>query len=223
MTWLGGRIAQVAAASAATPPGASDEDAMARVRDSGDPAAFAGLVARWERPVRRLCARMSGDEHRGEDLAQDTFARIYQHRDRYEPGRRFSTWLWRVALNVCHAEWRRKHELSDASPAPATAAAAPDRHGPLERALGAERTAAVSRALARLPDGLRTVVVLREYQGLKFREIAEVLEIPEGTAKWRMAEALDQLARDLKPMADDVEPRAGRVPRHTTERTSEAQ
>jgi RNA polymerase sigma-70 factor (ECF subfamily) len=216
MAWLGGRIAGAAAVAV------SDEEAMARVRASGDPAAFAGLVARWERPVRRLCARMTGDDHRGEDLAQDTFARIYQHRDRYEPGRRFSTWLWRVALNVCHAEWRRKREFGEPPQAGSLPPASmPEAHGPLARALSAERAAAVSRALGRLPEGLRAVVVLREYQGLKFREIAEVLDIAEGTAKWRMAEALDQLARELKPIIGDAEPEAGRID-ESGNRTSEA-
>ena len=63
-------------------------------------------------------------------------------------------------------------------------------------------------ALQRLPEPNRAVVVLREYENLKFREIAEVLDIPEGTAKWRMAEAMNQLGEQLKPIlageADEV-------------------
>lgn len=207
----------------------SDEEAMRRVRSSGDPAAFARLVARWERPVRRLCVRMTGDEHRGEDLTQETFARVFAARQRFEPQRKFSTWMWRIALNLCHEEARRAGrrgertlDLSggDDEPLGPRAADGDEPHG---RAVRAERAALVRLALQRLPAAHRAVVVLREYENLKFREIAEVLDVPEGTVKWRMAEALAQLAEQLKPVfgsgegarraaapppADDAEPAA---------------
>ena len=70
---------------------------MRRVRLAGDPAAFAQLVGRWEPKVRRLCVRMTGDEHRGKTSRQEAFARVFANRHRYDPRRRFSTWLWRVA------------------------------------------------------------------------------------------------------------------------------
>ena len=62
---------------------------------------FARLVARWQGPIRTLCARMTGDVHRGEDLAQETFVRLYARRALYEPTGKFSTFLWRMALNIC--------------------------------------------------------------------------------------------------------------------------
>ena len=180
---------------------------MLRVRNMGDHAAFAGLVGRWESPVRRLCARMTGDEHRGEDLTQETFTRVFVHRGQYEEGRRFSTWLWRIALNLCYEESRRVrarremplagNEAEDRADRPAAAL------GPDEIAVSGERTALVRAALLRLPEAYRAVVVMREYEQLKFREIAEVLNVPEGTVKWRMAEALDQLGRDLREMCGE--------------------
>jgi RNA polymerase sigma-70 factor (ECF subfamily) len=184
----------------------SDEESMRRVRITGDPHAFARLVARWESPVRRLCVRMTGDEHRGEDLAQEAFARIYANRHRYEDGRPFSTWLWRIALNLCYESSRRagirgERPLDEREDRRAGGA------GPHERAVASERAALVREALARLPEAHRAVVVLRQYQNLKFREIADVLDVPEGTVKWRMTEALDRLADELKPLvADDQEP-----------------
>ena len=75
-----------------------------------------------------------------------------------------------------------------------------DDGGPEGRAVRAERVAMVRAALGRLPEAHRAVVVLREYENLKFREIAEVLDVPEGTVKWRMAEAMNQLSEQLKPI-----------------------
>jgi RNA polymerase sigma-70 factor (ECF subfamily) len=186
---------------------ASDEEAMRRVQRWADPAAFAQLVHRWEGPIRRLCVRMTGDEHRGEDLAQDAFARVFANRHRFEPTRRFSTWLWRIALNLCYEEARklgrrgdRVADLGDESATPGPGWVADDDAGPEGRAVRAERVQLVRTALARLPESHRAVVVLREYENLKFREIAEVLDVPEGTVKWRMAEAMNQLSEQLKPI-----------------------
>ena len=79
----------------------SDEEAMTRVKTHDDEREFARLMKRWEEPIRRLCARMTGDLHRGEDLKQDTFLRLFEKRKQYEPSARFSTFLWRIALNLC--------------------------------------------------------------------------------------------------------------------------
>lgn len=180
---------------------------MRRVQSTGDAAAFAKLVTRWEQPIRRLCARMTGDEHRGEDLTQETFARVFAHRHRFEPDRKFSTWLWRIALNLCHEEARRAGrrgertlDLSGADDEPFHESPAVEHDDPHGRAVQSERAALVRVALQRLPAAHRAVVVLREYENLKFREIAEVLDVPEGTVKWRMAEALTQLGEQLKPI-----------------------
>jgi RNA polymerase sigma-70 factor (ECF subfamily) len=189
----------------------SDEQAMERVRNGDDPGAFALLVRRWESPIRRLCARMIGDAHRAEDLAQEAFARLFARRKHYRPVARFSTFIRRIAVNLCYDELRRRKRRSEcpledgggeahaardcltASGGPPDAVAAEKEHAELVRA-----------AVLRLPEHYRAVVVLRHYEGLKFREIAEVLEIPPGTVKSRMAEALCRLARDprLGPPAD---------------------
>lgn len=192
---------------------ASDEEAMRRVQVSGDPAAFAQLLARWEQPIRRLCIRMTGDEHRGEDLTQEAFTRVFASRQQFAPERKFSTWLWRIALNLCHEEARRMRrrgertaDISAADEEPLAGPRPVDQDEPHGRAVRAEQAQLVRIALQRLAATHRAVVVLREYENLKFREIAEVLDVPEGTVKWRMSEALTQLGEQLKPILAGDEP-----------------
>src|SRR5580765_7662028 len=95
--------------------GISDEQAMWRVQTEDDERALALLVRRWEGPIQRLCLRMTGDVQRGEDLAQETFVRVFAKRSDYQPEGRFSTWLWRIALNLCYDELRRRRRREESS------------------------------------------------------------------------------------------------------------
>lgn len=192
----------------------TDEQAMWRVQNADDHAAFAQLVERWEQPIQRLCARMTGDLHRAEDLAQEAFSRVFSRRRDYQPAAKFSTWLWRIAINLCHDELRRRqrrpeHPLETEGEDGAEGAAVqfPGQGlSPAEVVEKLEQAEIVRRALLHLPETYREVVVLRHYEGLKFHEIAEVLGIPEGTVKSRMFEALDRLGGILK--------RLGAAPEH---------
>lgn len=186
--------------------GITDEQMMWRVRMQDDEGAFARLVRRWEPPIQRLCERMTGDAHRGEDLAQETFVRVFARRKDYRPDGKFSTWLWRIALNLCYDELRRRQrrlELSLDDEAGESAAELEGASAPEpapDKALARQEQAELVRlALGRLPEAYRTVLVLRHFEDLKFREIAEVLEVPEGTVKSRMAEALGHMSRLLLP------------------------
>jgi RNA polymerase sigma-70 factor (ECF subfamily) len=188
----------------------TDEQAMWRVQMYDDPHAFAQLMRRWETPIQRLCTRMLGDEHRGEDLTQDTFARLFAKRKDYQPTGRFSTYLWRMALNLCYDELRRMkrrpesplvdEEYGDLDGAPHFKSADPSADALL---LQQEQGEMVRHAVLQLSEAYRSVVVLRHYENLKFREIADVLGIPEGTVKSRMAEALSQLHRILAHAFED--------------------
>ena len=186
----------------------TDEQAMWRVRTDDDPQAFAQLVERWQRPIQNLCSRMTGDPHRGEDLAQETFARLFARRNHYQPTGKFSTFLWRMALNICYDELRKRKRRGELSLDQADDDSGPfelpaDGPAPDSQLVENERAAAVRRALVELAEPYRVVVVLRHYEGLKFREIGEVLGIPEGTVKSRMSEALSQLSRRLQPVIFD--------------------
>jgi len=191
---------------------ASDEQVMWRVKMQNDPEAFARLVVRYEKPIQSLCVRMTGDPHRAEDLTQSAFARVFARRTDWEPSARFSTFLWRIALNLCRDELRRTRRRGECSlenfdddgdGAPEFLSA--DEPSPAAQADARERGELVRNALLKLSPHFREVVVLRHYEGLKFHEIGEVLGIPEGTAKSRMAEALNQLGRFLKCLNEDTQ------------------
>lgn len=191
----------------------TDEQAMWRVQMHDDTQAFAEIVRRWEPPLRRLGVRLLGDVHRAEDVVQEAFARVFSHRRDFEPGSRFSTWVWRITVNLCHDELRRRQRrpesewpgdaIGDVDPDASTALElVAEKPGPDEAVEQIERAEAVRRAVLRLPEPYRVVVALRHYEGLRFHEVATVLGIPEGTVKSRVAEALDRLEIMLRPWND---------------------
>jgi RNA polymerase sigma-70 factor (ECF subfamily) len=148
---------------------------------------------------------MTGDLHRGEDLAQEAFLRVFTRRQDYQPRGKFSTWLWQIALNLCRddARYQRRHPVSswetterEADEAvamePESRQASPDTD-----VARLEQAEIVRKALQQLDEPFRAVVILRHYEGLKFAEIAEILGIPEGTVKSRLTEALNRLAPHL--------------------------
>src|SRR5215472_3208633 len=182
----------------------TDEETMWRVKTHDDHGEFARLVKRWEDPIRRLCARMTGDAYRGEDMKQETFLRLFEKRKDYQPTGRFSTYLWRIALNLCHDELRRQERRKqfvreETPPEDGTEEPVAETAGPDQRTAELEEGEMVRQALMQLPEIYRSVLVLRHYEGLKLAKIAEVLEVPEGTVNSRMAEALSRLSRILEP------------------------
>jgi len=191
--------------------GITDEQAMWRTRMEDDHSAFSGLVEKWKTPIHDLCFRMVGDPHLAQDLCQEAFSRIYEKRAQYRPESKFSTYLWRVALNVCYDELRRRNRRSEFSIDTSVTddgepsfdiedtALAPDL-----AAVHDEDNAAVKVAMMKLPEIYRSVLVLKHYENLRLREIAEILDIPEGTVCSRMAEGLTQLGRLLKSHKSSV-------------------
>jgi RNA polymerase sigma-70 factor (ECF subfamily) len=144
----------------------SDEQAMWRVQTQDDHRAFALLVDRWEGPVFDLCLRMTGDPHRAEDLKQETFARVFEKRRSFQTGSRVSTWLWRIALNLCYDELRRRNRRQEApldgeecqmlSALKGFIAAEP---APDVRLAKQEEAELVRSAVMRMPELYRTVLV----------------------------------------------------------------
>lgn len=166
---------------------ASDEeliDAVAR----GDEPAVRELLRRYERPLSHFIYRYTAGRD-VEDLYQETWVRVVRAARRFEPGKRFSTWLFQIAVNLCR-DWYRRAP-------PEASQAADDLPGPA----GLERTEAAidaARLLAQLPPPQREVLMLRYFHDLTADETAAVLECPTGTVKSRLHEALARLAASVK-------------------------
>jgi RNA polymerase sigma-70 factor (ECF subfamily) len=191
----------------------SDEEAMRRVQKQNDPKAFALLVHRWEAWAKQFCTRFTGDRHRGEDLSQEVFARIFVHRHDFRHEARFGSYLKRIALNACRDELRRKKNRPERQLNHTNSEATSHNEAMIATTLPPdaiaserERSEHIKRALFQLPDHYREVVVLRHYEGLRFREIAEILDVPPGTVRSRMAEALTRLGGLLKPIMLEENP-----------------
>jgi RNA polymerase sigma-70 factor (ECF subfamily) len=150
-----------------------DEALLVRIAD-GDPAAVRALVGRKLPRVLGLAQRMLGDAGEAEDVAQETFLRVWRQAPKWRPGEaRFDTWLHRVALNLCYDRLRRRREITTADP-PELADDAP----PPDRGLEARDTGRrVGEALARLPDRQREAIVLCHYQELGNIEAAAVMGV----------------------------------------------
>jgi RNA polymerase sigma-70 factor (ECF subfamily) len=139
--------------------------------------------------------RMCGDAQLAEDAAQDAFIRTWQHLPSYRPRSPFRNWVYRIATNAALDALRRERETIDVDE---IALATPD-DGP-ERAMeGKERGERVRQAVLELPQASRAVLVLREYEGLSYREIAETLDIPIGTVMSRLNYARNRLRKLLAP------------------------
>ncbi len=169
----------------------TDHELMHRCRE--DASSFDHLVERWQPPVQRAIARLLGPTADVDDLSQEVFLRIYGARHRYQPRAAFSTWLYRIVLNVSRdahrRRWRQRVPLVD-EPWVET-------EDPHAAAQLSELRSGVSRALARLRPRHREVIVLRHFTDLTFSEIAEALDQPESTVKSRLRVALEKLHHEL--------------------------
>ncbi|MGQ9897085.1 MAG: RNA polymerase sigma factor, partial [Acidobacteriota bacterium] len=179
---------------------ASDLELVERALE-GEHRAFEVLVRRWERPIFSLAYRLSGSDEDARDVCQETFLSAFRHLKSFRGEAKFSSWLYRIALNAWHSRQRRSpvENLSLEEQAETFGFDPADTSHTLdEQLLEDERAQLVRRALAALPAEMRQVVVMKEYEGLKFHEIAEVLGIPVSTVKTRLYTGLTLLRRRLE-------------------------
>ncbi len=169
-------------------------DLVNRAKD-GDSGAFGDLVRLHRRGVVNVVYRMCGDAVLAEDAAQEAFVRAWQRIDRYEPRAPFRSWLYRIASNAALDALRRQRETVDIDGLRLASTGA----GPEERAESADRENVVRQAVLALPPASRAVLVLREYEQLSYREIADALSIPMGTVMSRLNYARNRLRRALAP------------------------
>jgi RNA polymerase sigma-70 factor (ECF subfamily) len=181
----------------------ADEELLASIRN-GDTRSLGLLVQRWERPLFRFVFRMLPSREEAQDICQETFLRILTKANLFRPEGKFSTWMYQIALNLTRDHMRKKVRWSavvvdggEGREERATAVAEGRPVTPDSLLAESEHRTAVRRALTRLPAEQREVLVLKEFQGLKFREIAELLNCPESTVKSRMYYGLKGLKTTL--------------------------
>lgn len=160
----------------------------------GETAAFEVLVRRYQPLILRLTQRMTRNAEDAEDLAQDAFVQAYRSLAGFHGQSSFSTWLYRIAVNLClnHLRADRREDPMEVN------GNVPDAKGDsLADLLAGERHRALAAAIEELPPQQRATLTLRVYQGLGHREIAEILDCAEGTAKANYFHAIRTLQRKL--------------------------
>jgi RNA polymerase sigma-70 factor (ECF subfamily) len=177
-----------------------DEAELVRRAQRGDAEAFGELVRLHETRILRLVRGMV-PEHDAEDVAQDAFLKAYKKLAEFDGRSRFYTWVYRIAANTA-MDWRKRERYRRHAPLPATPEgedALPDETpGPRRAAHRRELGEAIDKAIDALPDHYRTMVVLREVEGLSYEEIGAALGISKGTVESRLFRARERLRERLK-------------------------
>jgi RNA polymerase sigma-70 factor (ECF subfamily) len=180
----------------------TDEELVDRSR-GGDVDSFNQLILRWERPIYALAYRVIGREEDARDVCQETFLRAYRALPGFKGEAKFSSWVYRIALNLCR-DWIRRQRRNPVSQMPddIDVLDAIAETGPSESVedLVARRelSAVVEEAMSHLPAEQRTAIILKEYHGMTFQEIADLQGCPLSTVKTRLYQGLSVLRRQLE-------------------------
>lgn len=203
-------VARTAAAEPAVPATAyaelTDLEVMLRVQ-AGDDAAFDYLVSKFRRPLVGFMYRMSGNQATAEELAQEVFLRVYRSRQGYRADAKFTTWLYRIAMNLAvnHARDTRRERAGQVvsleepdDSGNARIDVADNRISAEQQMLQQERVRAIRRHIQALPERQRMAVLMHKYQELDYREIGEVLALSESATKSLLFRAYGTLRERLK-------------------------
>jgi RNA polymerase sigma-70 factor, ECF subfamily len=193
----------------------TDEELVARAQ-GGDVESFNQLIVRWERPIYALAYRVIGREEDARDVCQDAFLRAYRALPGFKGQAKFSSWLYRIALNLCR-DWIRRQRRAPVSQLPedTDVAELAAQTGPVEsiEELVARRelSAIVEEAMSVLSEEQRTAIILKEYHGMTFQEIADMQGCPLSTVKTRLYQGLSLLRRRLEQQGQLVPEMVKRV------------
>jgi RNA polymerase sigma-70 factor (ECF subfamily) len=172
----------------------------------GDLGAFNRLVWHWEKPIYHFIFRMLGDPDISRELSQQTFIRVFKNLQKLKEPEKFRTWIYQIAANLCRDEIRKRQRSNSFSleklnadnengaTLPQNLVSQP-RHAPDIQWGQAEAREIIERALKKIPEEQRIVIIMKEYQGLKFTEIAEILNQSVNTIKSRMYYGLNALRK----------------------------
>lgn len=185
----------------------TDQDLVARARE-GREAAHRELIGRYQRPVLSLIYRLVHDRELAEDLAQETFIKVLNALDRYNPSYKFSSWIFKIAHNTAIDQLRKKDPETislDGSPhaetaeqtAASTIVAVATDETPEEFTASRELGREINKALAGLRPEYRTAIILWHVEGRPYDEIAEIMDLPLGTVKTFIHRARKELKQIL--------------------------
>jgi len=196
------------AASRLTETATSDEQILERAL-TGDAEAFGEIVRRWERRIFALTYGMLGREEDARDATQETFLSAFRNLRNFRGEAKVSSWLHRIAVNQCitrhrRAKVRNESGLDDEEEKHAANFATALELAPSHVVEGRERSRAVRRAVNSLPIELRQIVIMKEFEELTFREIADALDVPLSTVKSRLYTAMRQLQMRLQKFGDEA-------------------
>jgi RNA polymerase sigma-70 factor, ECF subfamily len=186
----------------------ADQDLVV-LAQKGSEKAYRELLTRYQRPVFSVIFRMIRDRERAEDLAQETFVRVFNHIDRYDPRYKFSSWIFKIATNLTIDSIRRK-ELDTVSidgsrnavtaeqiEATSITVASPDEN-PEQQLEAKQLGAEIEGAIGRLRPEYRAAILLRHVEGREYQEIAEILSLPLGTVKTYIHRGRNELRESLQ-------------------------
>jgi RNA polymerase sigma-70 factor, ECF subfamily len=182
---------------------ASSDEELVTQSQGGDLDSFNQLVLRWERPIYALAYRVIGREEDARDVAQETFLRAFRALKGFKGQAKFSSWLYRITLNLCR-DWIRREKRTPVAQPPEgidiiELAGEGTPSESIEELVGRRQLGrAVSKAMALLPEEQRTAIILKEYHGLTFQEIAELLDCPLSTVKTRLYQGLSVVRKQLQ-------------------------
>jgi RNA polymerase sigma-70 factor (ECF subfamily) len=182
---------------------ASSDEELVALSQGGDLDSFNQLVLRWERPIYALAYRVIGREEDARDVAQETFLRAFRALKGFKGQAKFSSWLYRITLNLCR-DWIRREKRTPIAQTPEgidlieLAGEETPTESIEELVARRQLGRAVSKAMALLPEDQRTAIILKEYHGLTFQEIAELLDCPLSTVKTRLYQGLSVVRKQLQ-------------------------
>jgi RNA polymerase sigma-70 factor, ECF subfamily len=192
----------------------SDEELVARSM-GGDLDSFNQLVVRWERRIYALAYRVIGREEDARDVAQETFLRAFRALSGFKGQAKFSSWLYRITLNLCR-DWIRRERRTPVAQAPEgvdlieLAGEAEPSESVEDLVSRRQLSRVVAKAMATLPEDQRTAIILKEYHGLTFQEIADLLDCPLSTVKTRLYQGLTVLRKNLAQSGVEASVRGNR-------------
>ncbi|RIW27613.1 RNA polymerase sigma factor SigW [Bacillus salacetis] len=173
----------------------------------GDQDAFAEVIELYKDKVFQICFRMLGNRHEAEDISQEAFIRAYVNIHTFNQKRKFSTWLYRIATNLCIDRIRKKKpdyyldaEVTGTDGLTMYSQIAADGQLPEEEVEEMELQAEIQRQILKLPDKYRSVIVLKYIDELSLQEISEILDLPLGTVKTRIHRGREALRKQLRNM-----------------------